>query len=183
MAVTHCRSSRECGRRCPGLLAQLISSPACTLSVFEDDGRSGMQVVSFAAVFSCARRWSTSTSRPRIPGLLSAVLAALLDGQQPLLTLDEIRQSNSNGPDHGRLSDAVRPLRMGRPAGAGTAQARAAGVVRDIGGYRLRAIYYEVFTDEVAGYMQAGGYRLLNDFSGRAGTGCLGPTAGRACCD
>jgi DNA-binding CsgD family transcriptional regulator len=47
-------------------------------------------------------------------------------------------------------------------------------MMRDIGGYRLRAIYYEVFTDEAARYIQAGGYRLLNDFSGRAGTGSLG---------
>jgi DNA-binding CsgD family transcriptional regulator len=46
-------------------------------------------------------------------------------------------------------------------------------MMRDIGGYRLHAIYYEVFTDEAARYIQAGGYTLLNDFSGRAGTGGL----------
>jgi len=43
------------------------------------------------------------------------------------------------------------------------------------GGYRLRAIYYEVFEDVVADYLRGGGYRLLHDFSGRAGTGFLGP--------
>jgi hypothetical protein len=47
--------------------------------------------------------------------------------------------------------------------------------VRAVGGYRIRAIYYEVFMDEVAKYVQAGGYRLLHDFSDRAGTGLLGP--------
>jgi DNA-binding CsgD family transcriptional regulator len=47
--------------------------------------------------------------------------------------------------------------------------------VRDLSGYHLRAIYCEVFTDEVAAYLQAGGYRLLNDFSTRAGTGFLRP--------
>ena len=46
--------------------------------------------------------------------------------------------------------------------------------VRAIGGYRLRAIYYEVFTDPIAEYLQAGGYRLLHDFSAQAGTGFLG---------
>jgi hypothetical protein len=47
--------------------------------------------------------------------------------------------------------------------------------VRAVGGYRIRAIYYEVFMDEVARYVEAGGYRLLHDFSDRAGTGLLGP--------
>jgi len=45
--------------------------------------------------------------------------------------------------------------------------------MHDIGGYRLRAIYYEVFTDEAAQYIQAGGYRLLHDFSSHSGTGGL----------
>jgi len=45
--------------------------------------------------------------------------------------------------------------------------------VRAVGGYRLRAIYYEVFTDQVAAYLQAGSYRLLHDFSAQAGTGFL----------
>ena len=47
--------------------------------------------------------------------------------------------------------------------------------VRAIGGYRLRAIYYEVFEDDVATYLQAGGYRLLHDWASHAGTGFIPP--------
>jgi len=158
-----------------GLLAQLISSPACTLSVFEDDGRSGMHVVSFAGGIFVRDELIDEYLAAPYPGLLSAVLAALLDGRRPLLTEDEIRQSNSNEG----LVIAVFPMPYGRcewddPQVQELRKLAPQAMMRDIGGYRLRAIYYEVFTDEAARYIQAGGYRLLSDFSGRAGTGSLG---------
>jgi len=158
----------------PGLLAQLISSPACTLSVFEDDGRSGMHVVSFAGGIFVRDELIDEYLAAPYPGLLSAVLAALLDGRRPLLTEDEIRQSNSSEG----LVIVVFPMPYGRrdwddPQVQELRKLAPQALMRDIGGYRLRAIYYEVFTDETAGYMQAGGYRLLNDFSGRSGTGGL----------
>jgi DNA-binding CsgD family transcriptional regulator len=158
----------------PGLLAQLISSPACTLSVFEDDGRSGMHVVSFAGGIFVRDELIDEYLAAPYPGLLSAVLAALLDGRRPLLTEDEIRQSNSSAG----LVIVVFPMPYGRrdwddPQVQELRKLAPQALMRDIGGYRLRAIYYEVFTDETAGYMQAGGYRLLNDFSGRSGTGGL----------
>jgi DNA-binding CsgD family transcriptional regulator len=158
-----------------GLLAQLISSPACTLSVFEDDGRSGMHVVSFAGGIFVRDELIDEYLAAPYPGLLSAVLAALLDGRRPLLTEDEIRQSNSNEG----LVIAVFPMPYGHcewddPQVQELRKLAPQAMMRDIGGYRLRAIYYEVFTDEAARYIQAGGYRLLSDFSGRAGTGSLG---------
>jgi len=158
----------------PGLLAQLISSPACTLSVFEDDGRSGMHVVSFAGGIFVRDELIDEYLAAPYPGLLSAVLAALLDGRRPLLTEDEIRQSNSSEG----LVIVVFPMPYRRrdwddPQVQELRKLAPQALMRDIGGYRLRAIYYEVFTDETAGYMQAGGYRLLNDFSGRSGTGGL----------
>ncbi len=159
----------------PGLLAQLISSPACTLTVFEDDGRSGMHVVSFAGGIFVRDELIDEYLAAPYPGLVSAVLAALLDGRRPLLTEDEIRQSNSSVG----LALAVFPMPYGRrewddPQVQELRKLAPQAMMRDIGGYRLRAIYYEVFTDEAARYIQAGGYRLLNDFSGRAGTGGLG---------
>ena len=158
----------------PGLLAQLISSPACTLSVFEDDGRSGMHVVSFAGGIFVRDELIDEYLAAPYPGLVSAVLAALLDGRRPLLTADEIRQSNSSEG----LIIVVFPMPYGRrgwddPQVQELRKLAPQALMRDIGGYRLRAIYYEVFTDEAARYMQAGGYKLLNDFSGRSGTGGL----------
>jgi len=155
----------------PGLLAQLISSPACSLSVFEDNDRSGMHVVSMAGgVFVRDELIDEYLAAP-YPGLLSAVLAALLDGRRPLLTEDEIRHSNSN---EGLILTTF-PIPYGRrewddPPVQELRKLAPQALMRFVGGYRLRAIYYEVFTDEVAQYMQAGGYRLLHDFSGRAGT-------------
>jgi DNA-binding CsgD family transcriptional regulator len=159
----------------PGLLAQLISSPACTLSVFEDDGRSGMHVVSFAGGIFVRDELIDEYLAAPYPGLLAAVLAALLDGRRPLLTADEIRQSNSSEG----LVIAVFPMPYGRrewddPQVQELRKLAPQAMMRDIGGYRLRAIYYEVFTEEAARYIQAGGYRLLNDFSGLADTSSLG---------
>ncbi len=160
----------------PGLLSQLIASPACTLSVFEDDSWSGPRVLSFAAgLFLRDEVVAAHLATPH-PGLISAVLAAMLDGQRPLLTLDEICHANSGDG----LTLAVFPMPYGQLGwhDAPVEQLRRLApqaLVRDIGGYRLRAIYYEVFTDEAASYIRAGGYRLLHDYSALAGTGFLGP--------
>jgi DNA-binding CsgD family transcriptional regulator len=104
------------------------------------------------------------------------VLAGLLDGRRVLLTLDEIRRANAGDG----LTVALFPIPLGHHGwdDAEVGQLRRLApqaMVRAIGGYRLRAIYYEAFTDEVARYIQAGGHRLLHDFSALAGTGFLRP--------
>lgn len=159
----------------PALLGRLIASPACTMTVFEEDEPSGLRIVSLAGgLFLRDEVVERYLAHPE-PGLLSSVLSGIQDGQQPLLTLDEVRRANSGAGltlavlpiPHGRLdwNDArLEPLRKLAPQA----------FVRSIGGYRLRAIYYEVFTDPIAAYLQAGGYRLLHDFSAQAGTGFLG---------
>jgi DNA-binding CsgD family transcriptional regulator len=160
----------------PGLLGQLIASPACTLSVFEHDSWSGPQVFSFAGGLFLRDTVIEEYLATPHPGLVSAVLAAMLDGQRPLLTLDEIRRANSTDG----LTLAVLPMPYGE-LGWDDAQVEQLrrlapqALVRDIGGYRLRAIYYEVFTDEAASYLRAGGYRLLHDFSAWSGAGFPGP--------
>lgn len=160
----------------PALLDQLIASPASTLSVFEDDSPSGFRVMSFCGGLFLREAVIEAYLAAPHPALLSRVLAGLSEGQRPLLTLDEIRGSNSGEG----LTLAVFPVAHGRLAWADptTEQLRKLApqaFLRNIGGYRLRAIYYEVFTDETAAYLQAGGYRLLHDFSAQAGTGFLRP--------
>ena len=158
----------------PAVLSRIIASPACTLTVFEDEDRSGLRVVSFAGGMFLREAVIEDYLAAPSPGLLAGVLAALLAGQQPLLTLDEIRQRNSN---QGLLL-AVFPIPLGRhswddPRIEQLRRLAPPAFARAIGGYRIRAIYYEVFLDEVAAYVQAGGYRLLHDFSAQAGTGFL----------
>jgi DNA-binding CsgD family transcriptional regulator len=160
----------------PALLSRLLSSPACTLTVFEEEERSGFRVMSFAGGLFLRDEIVGEYLAAPCPALLSSVLARLLQGQQQLLTLEEIRKANSNDG----LTLAVFPISIGRlewndPKLEQIRKLAPQAFLRAIGGYRIRAIYYEVFTDEIAAYMQAGGYRLLNDFSARAGTGLLGP--------
>jgi DNA-binding NarL/FixJ family response regulator len=162
----------------PGLLRQVIASPACTLTVFELSDAAGMRVFSFAAGLfvrdELIQRYLTDPQ----PALVGSVLAAILDDGRPLLTLDEVRQGNAAGG----LNLVVFSMPLGNrawddPLVAELRQLAPQAFVRFYGGYRLKAIYYEVFTDEVAAYLQAGGYRLLHDFSSLAGTGMLGPEA------
>lgn len=159
----------------PGLLRQLLASPASTLTLFERTEGSEVELVSFAGgVFLRSAVVEQYLAHP-YPGLLSSVLAMLLDDHRPLLTLEEIRLANSNEG----LTLAVFPMPLGALAwdSALAAELRKLApqsFVRYYAGYRLRAIYYEVFTDEVADYLRAGGYRMLHDFSAAAGTGFLG---------
>jgi hypothetical protein len=160
----------------PALLRQLVASPACTLTAFEDGDASGQHVVSMAGgMFVRDEVIEAYLAEPQ-PALVASLLADLLDGRRPLLTYDEMRRANSGAG----LNVAVFPVPLGRsdlddPFVVELRKLAPQAFVRYYAGYRLRSIYYEVFTDEVAGYLQAGGYRLLHDFSARAGTGFIGP--------
>ena len=160
----------------PTILSRLLASPACHLTVFEEEDRSGLRVTSFAGGLYPRRELLDSYLAAPYPGFLSHVLASLHRGQSPLLTLDEIRKANSGTG----LDLAIFPLPLGTldwsdPRAEQLRKLAPQAFVRAEGGYRLRAIYYEVFTDEVAGYLQSGGYRLLHDFSSHAGTGFIPP--------
>ena len=158
----------------PEVLGRLLASPACHLTVFEEEDRSGLRVISFAGgLFPRQEVVDAYLSAP-FPSFLSRVLASLHRGQSPLLTLDDIRKTNSGEG----LDLAIFPIPLGTLdwSDARAEQLRKLApqaFVRAEGGYRIRAIYYEVFTDEVAAYLQSGGYRLLHDFSSRAGTGFI----------
>jgi hypothetical protein len=156
----------------PALLRQLIASPACTVTVFEVADARGTRILSFASGLfvrdAVAQQYLAS---PR-PGWISSLLADLLDDRRPLLTLDEIRTANAAGG----LTLVVFPVSYGQLAwdDALFVELRKLAphaFMHLYAGYRLRAIYYEVFTDQVAEYIRVGGYRLLHDFSARAGSG------------
>jgi len=160
----------------PGLLQQLIASPACALTVFEDNWGTGQAIVSVAGGLLLADAVVDRYLAAPHPGFLSSVLASLREGQRPLLTQEEIRRANSNDG----LVLAVLPLPSGPvgfddPRHAELRKAAPQAGVRCYGGYRMRAIYYEVFADPVADYLKTGGYRLLHDFSAHEGTGIFGP--------
>lgn len=160
----------------PTLLRQLIASPAATLNVFEQTGPGGLRVWSFAGGLFLRDSVVASYLADPAPSFVGAVLGQLLDDQRPLLTLEEIRGANTRDG----LQLAVFPMPLGQydwdgPEVTELRKLAPQAFVRFYGGYRLREIYYEVFEDVVADYLRAGGYRLLHDFSERAGTGFLGP--------
>jgi DNA-binding CsgD family transcriptional regulator len=160
----------------PHVLGRLLASPACTLTLFEEDGPAGAQAVSFAGGLFVREPVIERYLAAPFPGLAAAVLQDLLDGGQPLLTLDEIRRANGTGG----LTLLVLPIRYGRwawddPMFVELRKLAPQAFLRVVGGHRLRAIYYEVFTDEIAEYLRGGGYRLLHDFAARAGSAHFGP--------
>jgi len=158
----------------PGLLRQLIGSPASTLTLFEESTRGRLELVSFAGGLFLRDAVVEQYLAHPYPGLLSTVLAALLDRRDPLLTFEEIRLANSNAG----LTLAVFPMPLGSlewssPSIVELRKLAPQSFVRYYAGYRLQSIYYEVFSDEVADYLRAGGFRMLHDFSAAAGTGFL----------
>lgn len=160
----------------PGLLRQLIASTACTVTVFEDDWGWGQAIVSVAGGLFLADAVVDRYLGAPHPGFLSSVLASLLDGQRPLLTQEEIRRANStDGLNLAVLPVPTGPVGFDDPRHAELRKAAPQAGVRCFGGYRLRAMYYEVFANPVADYLHAGGYRLLHDYSAQEGAGIFGP--------
>jgi DNA-binding CsgD family transcriptional regulator len=158
----------------PAVLRRLLASPSCVLTVFEEEDRSGLRVSSFAGGLFPRDQIVASYLATPFPGLLSFVLTSLHRGEQPLLTLEEVRNANS-GPG---LNLVVFPIPLGSldwndVRAEQLRKLAPQAFVRGFGGYRLRSIYYEVFTDEIAAYLQAGGYRLLHDFASHSGTGFI----------
>lgn len=158
----------------PDVLGRLLASPACHLTVFEEEDRSGLRVISFAGgLFPRPAVLDAYLAAP-FPGFLSHVLAGLQRGESPLLTLDEVRRANTGqGLDLAIFPVALGTLDWNDARAEQLRKLAPQAFIRAQGGYRIRAIYYEVFTDEVAAYLQSGGYRLLHDFSSRAGTGFI----------
>jgi hypothetical protein len=162
----------------PALLRQLLASPAAVIDVFEDVTEEGPRVFSMAGgLFIRDDVVEAYLAQPR-PAFVATILADLLDDRRPLLTLDEIRRANAGeGLTLAVFPVPLRSLAWDDPLLVQLRKLAPQAFVRSCGGYRLQSIYYEVFTDEAAAYLQTGGYRLLHDFSALAGTGFLGPSS------
>lgn len=158
----------------PELLPRLISTPASPVIVFEGalPELGGARFFSFGATLFVRPAVIDAYLAAPQPALAARILDSLLDGAHPLLSFDELRRANS-GPG---LLAVVVALPFGRlpwqhPALDQLRRSAPLGFIHSVGGYRLQAIYYEVYTSEVAAYVQRGGYQLLHDFSSAAGTG------------
>ncbi len=158
----------------PDLLQRIVAAPVHTLTLFEVSTATGLQPFSFACSLFLQQSVLDEYLAAPYPALLNRVLARLLDGDRPLLTLDELRRANAGDG----ASIAIFPMPLGDlpfadPRVGELRQLAPQAFVRCHAGFRLRALYYEVFTDDVAEYLRRGGYRLLHDLSACAGTGFI----------
>jgi DNA-binding CsgD family transcriptional regulator len=162
----------------PDLLPKLMASAASPVMVFEGRAHGSERFFSWGAtLFVQPAVIESYLAAPR-PALAAHVLESLLDGARPLLSFDEIRRANS-GPG---LNAIVVPLPLGHlpwqhPTLDELRRAAPLAFIASIGGYRLQAIYYEVFTSAVADYVEHGGYKRLHDFASAAGSGFIPPDA------
>ena len=85
------------------------------------------------------------------PYLLNTIYEALLDGERPLPSLEEVRVANSSNGLYALISDpAYEPRPWHDPLLARMRRIAPMGFVHLFGGYRLRSLYYEAFGDDAA---------------------------------
>jgi hypothetical protein len=100
------------------------------------------------------------------PYLLGAIYEAMLAGAVPLMSLDDVRSSNSGEGLHAVIS---RPVHAPRPrSDPGLERMRhvaALGFIHFFGGYRIRSLHYEACGNDAAATLLAGGFRLEHDLS------------------
>ncbi len=108
------------------------------------------------------------------PYLLAAIYEAMLDGAVPLMSLDDVRTSNSGDGLHAVISQpAHEPQSTGDAGLERMRRVAALGFIHCFGGYRIRSLHYEAYGDAAAATLRAGGFRLEHDFSSAArAAGC-----------
>lgn len=100
------------------------------------------------------------------PYLFNTACEALLDGERPLPTLEEIRTANSGDGLQALISNpAYEPRPWHDPLLARMRRIAPMGFVHLFGGYRIRSLYYEAYGDNAAEYLRAGGFRLEYEFA------------------
>ena len=108
------------------------------------------------------------------PYLLGAIYEAMLDGAVPLMSLDDVRASNSGDGLHAVISQpAHAPWPRSDPRLERLRRVAALGFIHFFGGYRIRSLHYEAYGDDAAAFLRAGGFRLEHDFpSSERTAGC-----------
>lgn len=154
-------------RALPGLWSTLSMStaPNPILLIEDAEGAGHPPVAVVPGHFVRATFLARFHQLPR-PYLLGAIYEALLDGQAPLLSLEEVRAANSgDGLDAviGQPAHAPRPWHD--PLLERLRRIAPLGFVHCFGGYRIRSLRYEAYGDDAAAHLRAGGFRLEHDFS------------------
>jgi DNA-binding CsgD family transcriptional regulator len=161
----------------PALWSMLASSSAPHPSMLiEDAEAAGHPVVCVVpGFFLCDEFVHRYRQAPR-PYLLNTIYEALLDGERPLPSLEEVRIANSGNGLQALISNpAYEPRPWHDPLLARMRRIAPMGFVHLFGGYRLRSLYYEAFGDDAADYLRAGGFRLEVEFAPQDGHPQLRP--------
>jgi DNA-binding CsgD family transcriptional regulator len=153
-------------RRVPEIWGQILARVAKTFAIIEDlEQRHPANIEAFGlSVFVTDRFTDEFCASPR-PYLPRLFYERVLAGEDIVLTEEQLSAANSTA----RLNVLVLHfgLRNEDLADPRTVQALAAGGAAFYffhGGYRIKSIINEVYGAQAAGFMQAGGFRLVRDF-------------------
>jgi len=154
-------------RALPSLWSTLCASTAPNPMMLIEDAESvGHPLVCVVpAHFVRAAFIARYQAAPR-PYLLGAIYEAMLDGAAPLMSLADVRTSNSGDGLHVVISQPVlEPHAANDPGLQRLHRVAALGFIHCFGGYRIRSLHCEAYGDDAAAYLRAGGFRLEHDFT------------------
>ena len=165
-------------RALPELLRILLPNVSSPVTIFEGELPAGVRFFSWAAtLFVRSEVIEAYLVAPR-PCLAAAILESMLDGEHPLMSFDELRRANSGAGVHLVLVPTPHgELPWNHPALDQLRRLTPLAFISTVGGYRVAAVYYEVYDEDAASYVQQGGFRLLHDFSHMSSPGFISPEA------
>ena len=111
------------------------------------------------------------------PYVAAIIYERMLAGRSPVLTLPQIRQANSSGGlNFVVLHFGLRNHDLSNERTERAIQVGSAAFYFCHSGFRLKSLLNEVYGPQQAGYMEAGGFRIANDFANCAASlGVMAP--------
>lgn len=162
-------------RALPSLWSTLCASTAPNpMMLIEDAERDGHPLVCVVPGHFVRAAFIARYHEVPQPYLLGAIYEAMLDGAVPLMSLDDVRTSNSGDGLHAVISQPAHAPQPTTDPGLERLRCVAAlGFIHFFGGYRICSLHYEAYGDDAVAYLRAGGFRLEHDFASTQRTaGC-----------
>lgn len=148
----------------------------CTFSIIEDPGLPHPASIEACgiSVFLADAFYDSLTEHPA-PMTAARLYRACLEGPSPVLSADEIRARNSgSGMNLFVPHFGLRNQDMTAPRTMQALQVGSAAFYFFHSGFRINSVLFEVFGEQPARFMEAGGFQLVTDFAATKDAGSLG---------
>jgi len=144
----------------------LLAEERCTFSIVEDPSRPHPDSIEgFGVSIFVTDQFAERLRAPAAPMTATQLYEALLAGRPVVAPPSEIRARNSgNGLNVFVAHFGLRNHDLSRPQTAQALQTGSASFYFFHSGYRITALFNEVFGEQAAHYMKAGGFKLTTDF-------------------